>query len=201
MRVVDRAFCALSWVACAAAFAGAAASPAADSGLPAPRLVHSTSSYSLQFLRPVPDGEGLLWSEVEVSTAKGGSRVLRTAPAPVAGNSFAAFSWQGGDDEVERGELWSPDGHFAALHEFACTWTPGTASPVICHLHQTILVDLDRPDDARCGLVLGRYNFSGWAADKPHSALYSPALDGEIREADLGSCPPGDLQIQPPAPP
>ena len=192
MSATRQAMAVLICVACAAV-AGAA-----EDAL-TPRFANATSRYVLQFLDPVPDSEGLLWSKIEMSKPGGGRKAVRIAPAPVPDKTFAAFSWTGGDDEVDRGELWSPDGHFVALREVSCVWSPGSASPVICHLHETALVDLDHPDDPHCGLLLGRYNFSGWADGKPHSAIYSPALDGEQREADLGSCPPSEIQIQPPS--
>ncbi len=201
MRALFRAAGVLICLACPSGSAGVAESPAAEGELRPPRFTNATSRYTIEFRGAVPDADGLLWSEVRVSIPDGGSRVVRTARAPVAGAAFAAFSWKGGDDEMERGDLWSPDGHFVALHETSCTWSPGSTSPVICHLHETALVDLDRPDGHECGLLLGRYNFSGWADDKPHSAIYSPALDGELRQADLGSCPPSDVQIQPPSRP
>ena len=201
MRSIQHAVAVLICFACASGGAGATENPAADEGAGPRRFANATSKYTIQFLEPVPDADGLLWSKVEASRPDGRSRVVRSAPAPVAGKVFSSFSWRGGDDEVERGELWSPDGHFVALHLISCLWSPGSASPVTCQFHETALVDLDHPDDHRCGLVLGRYNFSGWADDKPHSAIYSPELDGELREADLGSCPPSDQQIQPPSRP
>ncbi len=201
MRTVYRAMVVVSCLACPSGRASATGNPAAEDALGSPRFANATSRYSIQFLAPVPDSEGLLWSKVVVSKPGGGRQVVRTAAAPVAGETFAAFSWKGGDDEVERGDLWSPDGHFVALRGVSCIWSPGSVSPVTCHLHEVALVDLDHPDDDHCGLLLGRYNFSGWADDKPHSAMYSPALDGELREADLGSCPPSETQIQPPSRP
>ena len=186
----------LIWVACVSLMAAAFGQSAAGDSQ---QFSNATSRYVLQFRVPVPGAEGLLWSEVEVRRPDGRRQSIRSAPAPVAEKVFDAFSWRGGDDEVERDDLWSPDGRFVALRESACMWLPGEASPLTCHGHQIALVALDHPQDPACGLRVGRYSFSGWVEGEPHSALYSPMLDGEIRKVDLGSCPPVDVQIQKPS--
>ena len=151
------------------------------------RLESPKSGYSLTFVRPVRDAEDSLWSGVELR--KPGSaeqQLIRSADAPQSAGMLVAWSPYG--DEGEPMDAWSPDGRFVAFREISCLWSPGDEYPVVCHMHETTIVDLDHLDEACRGLLLGRYSFEGWVAGRPHTARYSPTLTGDHVEAELGTC-------------
>jgi hypothetical protein len=151
------------------------------------RMESAASGYSLTFVRPVRDAEDSLWSGVELR--KAGSpepQLIRAADAPKSAGMLLAWSPYG--DEGEPMDAWSPDGRFIAFREISCLWSPGDEYPVICHMHETAIVDLDHPDEECRGLLLGRYSFEGWVAGRPHTVRYSPTLTGDEVETELGAC-------------